>query len=77
VAALGLAVHDGHVRAALIARNVGAMGQWKGRTACAVRDALMRTTPRSVQLRQLDLVLGLRTGRDRGGHPDLVRYAPR
>lgn len=43
----------------LIARNVGAMGQWKGRTACAVRDALMRSTPRSLQLRQLDLVLGL------------------
>ncbi|HME67927.1 MAG TPA: FAD-dependent monooxygenase, partial [Streptosporangiaceae bacterium] len=61
----------------LIARNVGAMGQWKGRSACAVRDVLMRTTPRSVQLRQLDLVLGLRTGRDRGGHADLVRYAPR
>ena len=48
----------------LIARNVGAMGQWQGRSACAVRDALMRTTPRSVQLRQLDLVLALRTGRD-------------
>jgi 2-polyprenyl-6-methoxyphenol hydroxylase-like FAD-dependent oxidoreductase len=58
--------------ATLIARNIGAMGQWQRRTACAVRDALMRTTPRSVQLRQLDLVLGLRTGR-----PDLVRYAPR
>jgi hypothetical protein len=43
------------------------MGQWKGHAACAVRDALMRTTPRSVQLRQLDLVLGLRTGRDRDG----------
>ena len=50
--------------ATLIARNVGAMGQWQGRTACAVRDVLMRTTPRSVQLRQLDLVLALRTGRD-------------
>ena len=48
----------------LIARNIGAMGQWQGRTACAVRDVLMRTTPRSVQLRQLDLVLALRTGRD-------------
>ena len=43
----------------LIARHVGAMGQWQGRTPCAVRDALMRTAPRSVQLRQLDLVLGL------------------
>ena len=50
----------------LIARNIGAMGQWQGRRACAVRDALMRTTPRSVQVRQLDLILGLRTGRDRG-----------
>ena len=48
----------------LIARNIGAMGHWRGRTACAVRDVLMRTTPRSVQLRQLDLVLALRTGRD-------------
>ena len=44
----------------LIARRVGAMGQWQGRAACAVRDALMRNTPRSVQLRQLDLVLGVR-----------------
>lgn len=44
----------------LIARRVGAMGQWQGRAACAARDALMRNTPRSVQLRQLDLVLGVR-----------------
>ena len=44
----------------LIARQVGAMGQWHGRGACAVRDAVMRKTPRSVQLRQLDLVLDLK-----------------
>jgi 2-polyprenyl-6-methoxyphenol hydroxylase-like FAD-dependent oxidoreductase len=48
----------------LIARRVGAMGQWHGRAACAVRDLLMRTAPRSVQLRQLDLVLGLPADRD-------------
>jgi 2-polyprenyl-6-methoxyphenol hydroxylase-like FAD-dependent oxidoreductase len=51
----------------LIARQVGAMGQWKGRATCAARDAMMRATPRSVQLRQLDLVLDLKTGRDRIG----------
>jgi 2-polyprenyl-6-methoxyphenol hydroxylase-like FAD-dependent oxidoreductase len=49
----------------LLARHIGAMGQWHGRAACAVRDTLMRTAPRSVQLRQLDLVLGLRADRDR------------
>lgn len=49
----------------LIARRVGAMGQWQGRTACLVRDALMRSAPRSVQLRQLDLVLDLRADRTR------------
>src|SRR5258707_8238290 len=32
----------------LIARNVGAMGQWKGRATCAARNVLMRKTPRSV-----------------------------
>jgi 2-polyprenyl-6-methoxyphenol hydroxylase-like FAD-dependent oxidoreductase len=52
---------------ALIARNIGAMGQWKGRASCALRDVLMRATPLSVQLRQLDLVLGLQADRDRGG----------
>ncbi len=45
---------------ALLARYIGAMGQWQGRTACAVRDTLMRTAPLSVQLRQLDMVLDLR-----------------
>ena len=49
----------------LIARRVGAMGQWQGRAACAVRDALMRSAPRSVQLRQLDLVLGVRAATPR------------
>jgi 2-polyprenyl-6-methoxyphenol hydroxylase-like FAD-dependent oxidoreductase len=41
----------------LIARNTGAMGQWKGRIACAARDAVMRATPLSLQLRQFDVVL--------------------
>jgi 2-polyprenyl-6-methoxyphenol hydroxylase-like FAD-dependent oxidoreductase len=49
----------------LIARWVGAMGQWNGRASCAVRDALMRQTPRPVQLRGLDLVLDLKTAPDR------------
>jgi 2-polyprenyl-6-methoxyphenol hydroxylase-like FAD-dependent oxidoreductase len=49
----------------LIARQVGAMGQWQGRAACTVRDAVMRKTPRSVQLRQLDLVVDLKTAPDR------------
>jgi 2-polyprenyl-6-methoxyphenol hydroxylase-like FAD-dependent oxidoreductase len=55
------------VTTTLIARWVGAMGQWNGRATCAVRDALMRSTPRPVQLRQLDLVLDLQAGRDRVG----------
>jgi 2-polyprenyl-6-methoxyphenol hydroxylase-like FAD-dependent oxidoreductase len=41
----------------LIARNTGAMGQWDGRITCAARDAMMRTTPLSLQLRQFDVVL--------------------
>ncbi len=41
----------------LIARNTGAMGQWKGRITCAARDAMMRATPLSLQLRQFDVVL--------------------
>ena len=44
----------------LIARNTGAMGQWKGRMTCAARDAMMRATPLSLQLRQLDVILKLR-----------------
>src|SRR5215475_9675690 len=42
----------------LMARNMGAIGQWKGRTVCTVRNALMRSLPLSLQLRQFDLVLG-------------------
>jgi 2-polyprenyl-6-methoxyphenol hydroxylase-like FAD-dependent oxidoreductase len=42
----------------LMARNTGTMGQWEGRITSAARDALMRAMPLSVQLRQLDLVLG-------------------
>ena len=41
----------------LLARNAGAMGQWKGRMTCAARDAMMRATPLSLQLRQLDVIL--------------------
>jgi len=48
----------------LIARNTGAMGQWKGRITCAARDAMMRVTPLSLQLRQFDVVL--RPGRASG-----------
>jgi 2-polyprenyl-6-methoxyphenol hydroxylase-like FAD-dependent oxidoreductase len=44
--------------ATLMARNMGAMGQWKGRTACTARNALIRSLPLSLQLRQFDLVLG-------------------
>jgi hypothetical protein len=58
--AMCLAASGHHPPAALLARYIGAMGQWQGRTACAVRDTLMRTAPMSVQLRQLDLVLDLR-----------------
>jgi 2-polyprenyl-6-methoxyphenol hydroxylase-like FAD-dependent oxidoreductase len=49
----------------LMARQVGAMGQWNGRATCAARDALMRKTPRPVQLRGLDLVLDLKSAPDR------------
>jgi len=41
----------------LLARNTGAMGQWKGRITCTARDAMLRATPLSVQLRQLDVIL--------------------
>jgi len=39
---------------------MGSIGQWEGRIACAVRDALTRAMPLSLQLRQLDLVVGAR-----------------
>jgi 2-polyprenyl-6-methoxyphenol hydroxylase-like FAD-dependent oxidoreductase len=42
----------------LLARNLGAMGQWKGHTVCTARNALLRSIPLSLQLRQFDLVLG-------------------
>jgi 2-polyprenyl-6-methoxyphenol hydroxylase-like FAD-dependent oxidoreductase len=42
----------------LMARNMGAMGQWKGHTICTVRNALIPSVPLSLQLRQFDLVLG-------------------
>ena len=42
----------------LIARNMGATGQWQGLITCAARDALMRAMPLSLQLRQFDLTLG-------------------
>lgn len=44
----------------LMARQMGSMGQWEGRVACAVRDAMTRAMPLSLQLRQLDLVVGAR-----------------
>jgi 2-polyprenyl-6-methoxyphenol hydroxylase-like FAD-dependent oxidoreductase len=42
----------------LMARTMGAMGQWEGRRTCAARNALTRALPLSLQLRQFDLVLG-------------------
>jgi len=42
----------------LMARNMGAMGQWKGHTVCTARNSLIRSIPLSLQLRQFDLVLG-------------------
>jgi 2-polyprenyl-6-methoxyphenol hydroxylase-like FAD-dependent oxidoreductase len=44
--------------ATLMARNMGAMGQWKGHTVCTARNALIGSVPLSLQLRQFDLVLG-------------------
>jgi 2-polyprenyl-6-methoxyphenol hydroxylase-like FAD-dependent oxidoreductase len=43
----------------LMARTMGTMGQWEGRTACAARNTLTRAIPLSLQLRQFDLVLGV------------------
>jgi hypothetical protein len=36
------------------------MGQWNGRLTCATRNALLRAMPPSLQLCQLDLVIGHR-----------------
>jgi len=44
--------------ATLMARNMGAMGQWKGHRVCTARNTLIRSLPLSLQLRQFDLVLG-------------------
>jgi 2-polyprenyl-6-methoxyphenol hydroxylase-like FAD-dependent oxidoreductase len=44
--------------ATLMARNMGTMGQWKRHTTCATRNALIRSIPLPLQLRQFDLVLG-------------------
>ena len=44
--------------ATLMARNMGAMGQWKRHTACTARSTLIRSIPLPLQLRQFDLVLG-------------------
>jgi 2-polyprenyl-6-methoxyphenol hydroxylase-like FAD-dependent oxidoreductase len=43
---------------ALMARNMGTMGQWKRHTTCTTRNALIRSIPLPLQLRQFDLVLG-------------------
>jgi 2-polyprenyl-6-methoxyphenol hydroxylase-like FAD-dependent oxidoreductase len=48
-------------RTTLLARSAGSMGQWHGRLTCASRNAVLRATPLSLQLRQLDLVIGRRT----------------
>jgi 2-polyprenyl-6-methoxyphenol hydroxylase-like FAD-dependent oxidoreductase len=42
----------------LLARTFGGMGQLDRRLTCGARDALVRAMPLSVQLRQLDLVVG-------------------
>ena len=44
--------------ATMLARVFGRTGQWEGGLACRARDALLRTIPMSLQLRQLDLVVG-------------------
>lgn len=63
--------------AVLMARTMGTMGQWEGRTACTARNTLTRAIPLSLQLRQFDLVLGAtrqssrqhRTSRPRNRRP--------
>jgi 2-polyprenyl-6-methoxyphenol hydroxylase-like FAD-dependent oxidoreductase len=44
--------------ATLFSRIWGGVGQLDGRMVCAVRDTLVRALPLSMQLRQLDLVIG-------------------
>jgi 2-polyprenyl-6-methoxyphenol hydroxylase-like FAD-dependent oxidoreductase len=62
-------------RIVLLARGSGRMGQWQGRLACAARDSLLRATPLSLQLRQLDLVMG-RPARAGGPAPGQARGRP-
>jgi 2-polyprenyl-6-methoxyphenol hydroxylase-like FAD-dependent oxidoreductase len=42
----------------LLARTFGSMGQLDRHLTCGARDALVRAMPLSIQLRQLDLVVG-------------------
>jgi len=42
----------------MLARTFGNMGQLDRQLTCGARDALVRAMPLSVQLRQLDLVVG-------------------
>lgn len=49
----------------LLARSMGAMGQWDGRITCTARNTLTRAIPLSLQLRQFDLVLGATRGATR------------
>jgi 2-polyprenyl-6-methoxyphenol hydroxylase-like FAD-dependent oxidoreductase len=43
--------------AAVLARNLGRIGQWEQPLACRAREAVLRVTPLSLQLRQLDAVM--------------------
>jgi len=51
----------------LLARSMGAISHWEGRVACTARTTLTRALPVSVQLRQLDLILGAPRKSDRHG----------
>jgi 2-polyprenyl-6-methoxyphenol hydroxylase-like FAD-dependent oxidoreductase len=42
----------------LMARTMGAMGQWERPVTCTARNTLTRAIPLSLQLRQFDVVLG-------------------
>jgi 2-polyprenyl-6-methoxyphenol hydroxylase-like FAD-dependent oxidoreductase len=61
----------------LMARTMGAMGQWEGAVTCTARNTLTRAIPLPVQLRQFDLVVGAtrqprrqrRTSRSRNRRP--------
>jgi 2-polyprenyl-6-methoxyphenol hydroxylase-like FAD-dependent oxidoreductase len=43
--------------AAVLARSLGRVGQWEQPFACWAREAVLRATPLSLQLRQLDAVM--------------------